>query len=387
MTRLRRWWRGIPALGLAIAATACSGTPAHSSAQHNSGSSHRAASALTQQVSGDRAMSAGFAQPLSNFSAVPPRNAGPVLAGEDSVNASAVKEGIPVASCYVVGSRFANCPAVAARHPQHILTVAVLPSLVARCLDVEPTDATPQQAPVWAWSMIRNHGILHPCFYAGGSWMASVQAAAQAAGLPHCTPQTAKSTKPCYLTHIAIWDGSPFIPPNQDGKQYQSFPTVDLDSYYAYFFAPSKPPVQHVSGTANASNARNVQWGYYGVHGTKGTWKPGVEDFWAAANVYVGHQGKVYVQPRRRNPSAITSGTFWTSAKSPVTRWGEHFNAKDFSWKVWEDKNVKAPSFDCGPFLKVITGFQVKSGGWRDHRAGCIKTLPAGTASAGEATK
>ena len=195
------------------------------------------ANAAQPVFAGGRYHAAGFGQPLSQSFALNTSSSLPTYAGYDSVDAAADPYGAEVLSCYTVGSRYANCPAVRARAPKHLLTVAVNTSIVARCLDVEPSDATPSQAGGWAYRMIHKHGYVHPCFYADGSEMPSVQASAKAAGIPHCTPTTAlSSTISCYLTHVAIWDDNPAIPPGQDGKQWKNTPNLDYDTYYRYFF-------------------------------------------------------------------------------------------------------------------------------------------------------
>lgn len=50
------------------------------------------------------------------------------------------------------------------------------------CLDIEPGDAVPEQAPGWFHAQ-RSIGVRRPCFYGSLSWVTQIEAALRAAGI------------------------------------------------------------------------------------------------------------------------------------------------------------------------------------------------------------
>lgn len=195
------------------------------------GSSHHAAKAVPS-LHGGRSHSLAFlngAQRPVGLSYPSFPAATPQLSGYDAVTASYIPYGAQVALCYVNGA-YANCGAVSARHPKHLVTIAVNTGGVARLLDVEPGDATPAQAGGWVRAMVDRH-IYRPGIYANASTMPAVEQSL--AGWHLARSQ--------YVLMVAAWDGNPAIPSGFDAKQWKSIPALDWDSFAASFFAKPKP--------------------------------------------------------------------------------------------------------------------------------------------------
>lgn len=181
----------------------------------------------------------GFGQPprgdfgIGKPSAI--RTATPVLQGYDAVSASAIPFGAPVAPCYISGS-WPNCPAVAARHPQHSFTIATWEGASAVCADDEPGDLTPSQAGPWAKRELPKHRNV--CVYGDAADYGSINQSLLAWHIPMCT---ASHTTDCAWRWLADWDGSRVIPPGFAGKQYRNTPSLDYDVFYAYAVTGASP--------------------------------------------------------------------------------------------------------------------------------------------------
>jgi hypothetical protein len=177
-----------------------------------------------------------------------------------------------------------------------------------------------------------------------------------------------------YAWSMGAWDTRAQLEQYLNGSTYDHDRATTTD--YGQVPRPVKA-IRHASGTANATNGRNVSWGYYGVKGTTGSFRSGVEAYWASAYELIGHQGKVSVYPLPKNARQITHpGNYWSSVAEPATRWGEHFNASKGTWLVWQRPHPTPPKFrsNCA-FLKVVTGFKLGgkfAGTWRDHRDGLV---------------
>jgi len=93
---------------------------------------------------------------------------------------------IPADARYIAGYVDGNWPTyetIRARwHRARVLSIAVTAAHDAECLDVELGDATPAQAPGWAWRQLAR-GATRPCIYASLSVMPAVIAAMSRAGL------------------------------------------------------------------------------------------------------------------------------------------------------------------------------------------------------------
>src|SRR5215472_3810027 len=64
----------------------------------------------------------------------------------------------------------------------HLLSIAVFPQNHAECLDIEPGDATPQQAPDWV-KMELHRGVHRPAVYCSVSVMRQVLSLLEQAGV------------------------------------------------------------------------------------------------------------------------------------------------------------------------------------------------------------
>jgi hypothetical protein len=100
----------------------------------------------------------------------------------DAVDLTQIPPGADAYAGYVDGA-WITAPALRARFPgAHILSIAVFPEDDADCLDVEPGDATPQQAPVWVRRQ-QSRGIMRPVLYCSASVVNEVLGNLAAAGI------------------------------------------------------------------------------------------------------------------------------------------------------------------------------------------------------------
>lgn len=100
----------------------------------------------------------------------------------DSITLSEIPADAPAVAGYV-GGRWPTFPQLAVRWPRaHRLSIAVNASQRARCLDIEPGDATPGQAPGWFRSLA-DSSEGKPVLYSSASTVGPVIATMSAAGI------------------------------------------------------------------------------------------------------------------------------------------------------------------------------------------------------------
>jgi len=244
----------VPVLATVLALAGCGGsaplTP-HQKSVHKAAISGGLAT-TTQTKYGGRTHSQAF---LQGALAPPPAGlqpglptATPQLPGYDAVTASAIPFKAQVALCYADGT-FANCTAVKARQPVHLITIAVRTSGVARLLDVEPGDASPSQAGGWVKAMIGRH-IWRPGIYANASTMPAVERSLQSAGL----------SRSQYVLMVAEWDGNPTVPGGFDAKQWRSTQSLDFDSFLTSFFSqPQRTICWGKGSTPTSSTCKGIE--------------------------------------------------------------------------------------------------------------------------------
>jgi len=97
------------------------------------------------------------------------------------------------------------------------------------CLDVEPGDANPSNAPafVHGWTPVNTN---KPVIYANGYNMSAIVSSLSKAGI----------ARSAYYLWLADWDGAPSLPGGYDAKQYQSTSGFDADVFADYMF--TAPP-------------------------------------------------------------------------------------------------------------------------------------------------
>lgn len=243
----------VPLLATALTLAGCGGSSPPPRVQH---AVTKGGLATTVQTSyGGRTHSQAFLQQVENppASALPTLpTATPQLSGYDAVTASAVPFKAQVALCYANG-HYANCTAVKARQPQHLVTIAVNTSGVARLLDVEPGDASPSQAGAWVKQMIQVHHIWRPGIYASSSNMFAVEQSLRGAGLQRSQ----------YVLMAASWDGNPTVPSGFDAKQWRSTQALDYDSFLTSFFQSAPAPKRTIcwgkNSTPTSSTCRKIE--------------------------------------------------------------------------------------------------------------------------------
>lgn len=178
----------------------------------------------------------GATVPGTPTGSIPRTGSVSVLRGYDAVTAGFIPLHASFAGCYGNG-RFANCSAVAARGPGHLVPISVYYTIsigAQQCLDVEPGDAVPSQAAPFV-RYEHAHGVKTPCVYGDLSeWQTGIRADLTAAGLHDATGG--------YHSWVAWYNGDPAIPPSYDGHQFLTGCCVDVNSFYSSWWAQPKPP-------------------------------------------------------------------------------------------------------------------------------------------------
>lgn len=107
----------------------------------------------------------------------------------DSTEPSEIPHGANAVGAYA-GGRWPTYMEVKADWPHaRILSIAVnsgehrcADGTPIECLDIEPGDAVPEQAPAW-FHVQRSLGVKRPCFYGSLSWVEQIEGALRAAGI------------------------------------------------------------------------------------------------------------------------------------------------------------------------------------------------------------
>jgi peptidoglycan hydrolase-like protein with peptidoglycan-binding domain len=162
-----------------------------------------------------------------------------------------MNSGLSVYAGYGRGS-FTNMSAVESRFPgAKYVSVSPYVTTGVDCLDVEPGDASPSDAPAFVRNC-KTVNTVKPVIYANASTMGAVKDALNAAGI----------SRTQYFLWVAEWDGSAAIPQGYDGKQYASTSGYDADSFYDYMFGPSVPvnpfPLKIGSSGAQVTALQNL---------------------------------------------------------------------------------------------------------------------------------
>lgn len=209
---------------------------------------------------GGRTRAPSFGKPPPNDFGLKPSSptAVPFIPGLDAVTISNIPLSTRAVGCYASG-RYANCSAARARFPlAHLISIATWVGASARCLDVEPGDATPVQVPGWLHAML-HAGVQKPCVYSDASEFAQIRVYVGRAGIPNGV----------WFKWLADWDHNPAIPVGYDAKQWDSNCCVDRDSFATYFFGvPPKPkpkptPKCLAKKWPHTKGCRLVRYGYH----------------------------------------------------------------------------------------------------------------------------
>lgn len=107
----------------------------------------------------------------------------PVIYMEDAVTVSDLQPGFPAYAGYYNGT-YANLTEMRARFPRaYIVSVSPNGANGAMCIDIEPGDAVPANAPGF-WHNSSHGGAVKPWFYGSASWTSSIVNALTSAGIP-----------------------------------------------------------------------------------------------------------------------------------------------------------------------------------------------------------
>lgn len=183
-----------------------------------------------------------------------------VLQGQDAITAGNLALGLPVYAGYFNGT-YANLNAIRARVGTGPVILSVTPNGAngARCIDVEPGDATPAACPGFWHNATHGGGQKDtglPMIYTSAGDVQAVINAMTGAGI----------ARNKYLIWSAHWIGNHICGPHTcgypqaDATQYASPGPVDLDAFYSYcFVAPSNPIFPLVEGDVDVTTPGPVR--------------------------------------------------------------------------------------------------------------------------------
>lgn len=163
----------------------------------------------------------------------------PTLLGQDAIDVNLLSPGLAVYAGYCYGL-INNIAALRARFAAHAKIVSITPfvesSVPVMCLDIEPGNAGPSDAP--GFMRIVNHdGAAKPIFYMSAGDCQLVIDALSAAGY----------ARDEYFLWSAHWIGLHICGPSTcgfpqaDATQYASNDSFDSDVWFSYVFAPPNP--------------------------------------------------------------------------------------------------------------------------------------------------
>lgn len=132
----------------------------------------------------------------------------------DSITFEGVPPDPPAVAGYVDG-RYENYGAMVKRYPKaKHLSIAVIPSNDADCLDIETGDATPSQAPAWVRKQ-HARGVRRPVVYANTSTMPAVLEALTKNGI----------SRTQYKVWTAHYTDVAHVEPGSDATQWRNVET------------------------------------------------------------------------------------------------------------------------------------------------------------------
>jgi peptidoglycan hydrolase-like protein with peptidoglycan-binding domain len=187
------------------------------------------------------------------------------LLGQDAVTVQLLTGGLPVYAGYCYGT-YANMGALLNRFGNSAKLVSITPvvqsQVPANCLDIEPGDAVPGDAP--RFQAQHNHGgIAKPVYYTSAGDLRAVINALSRAGYSRSE----------YFLWSAHWIGKHICSlsgcgyPQADATQYGSNNEFDSDIFYAYVFGAVEPaePVLKEGATGSAVALLRERLDFYGA--------------------------------------------------------------------------------------------------------------------------
>ena len=230
----------------------------------------------------------------------------------DSVDISTIPATAEAVAGYTSG-HWPTYNALVAKFPHaHHLSIAVNASERARCLDIEPGDATNSQAPGW-FRNVADHSQGKPVLYTYASNGQALVNTMSAAGI-------ARSE---YFLWLAHFTGTPHICGPHDG-----FVQADLTQWtdkalgrnldasmvedVVFGIKPAPDPRKNPTGIANFEGSLNVETGHWTVHGAPGTFKAGTNGGKAAAYLTFDESTGVWSitpEPWDRKPKGVFNRT------------------------------------------------------------------------------
>lgn len=178
----------------------------------------------------------------------------PVVYMQDGVNIWGVQPGYPAYGAYYNGT-YANVSGMRARFPGAYI-VSITPDGLngAMCIDIEPGDAIPADAPGF-WHNSNHGGAVKPWFYASAGSVRAVIDNLSAAGIP----------RSAYFIWSAHYIGNHICGPGTcgypqaDGTQYATTQNYDISVLPAYMIGTVPPPVTEPTIAKGSTNVAAVE--------------------------------------------------------------------------------------------------------------------------------
>lgn len=275
-------------------------------------------------------------------------NGGPsLLRGEDAVTASRLGSGLPVYGGYFDGT-YANLTEIRRRFPKAVvLSITPFGTEGARCVDIEPGDCRPSDAPAFFRNLVHGGDGMgqgdqgKPMFYCSAGDSQAVINALANSGVSRTE----------YDLFSAHWIGYHICGPHTcgypqaDATQYASNNDFDSDVFYAYCFetVPNPPanwvftPVRDLTVVSTGPKSVKLSWS------SPGTVKPlGVSEY----ETTIRQGGKDVVtypryEPKGNNPEVHQFGSLnpassYTAYVRAIATDGGH--ASPWAWVNFDTK-------------------------------------------------
>ncbi|MGN6169809.1 MAG: glycoside hydrolase domain-containing protein [Solirubrobacteraceae bacterium] len=170
----------------------------------------------------------------------------------------------------------------------------------------------------------------------------------------------------------SAWSNGAWFP--HDNLEQYAYPSPSYDADLAltrdYGQSPPPPPI-HMRGLAHATGAYSWTYKFWGVHGTKGTWRSGVENFEASAELQVhlcqstAGAWRIAALPRNAPPLGSVQRVSWSTVRGLFAGFDATFDANNGSWSVRAGGGSWHPPAGMCGWLSAEVQFQTRTGRWR----------------------
>lgn len=286
----------------------------------------------------------------------------------DTTTVSTVPPG-PQAVAGYVGGFWPTYNSLVEKFPHaHHLSIAVTAGERARCLDVEPGDATNVSAVGWFHNFAdRSQG--KPVFYTSSANSQALINTLDAAGI-HRDSYWLWSAHYTFNPHICGRNTCGY--PNADATQWTDKALgrnldESLVNDYVFVDAPKPAPEPaHARGVANFSGSFDVQNGRWTIRGIEGSFKPGTKGGKAAAYITFDETNgrwNISPEPWARKPKVELTGTEPKGKPIGTANFTGTFDLDNGQWIIRGVPGSFQPGAKGGKAAAYLT-FDEVNGGW-----------------------